>query len=117
MSSNILVNRICMFCGKEFVAKKTVTKCCSDGCAKRAYKARKRAEKIELSNRETQKIKDEPKETIKDKEFLTVSDVAQLLNSSRQTIYNLIAKGTLKAVNLSKRKTLLKRSEIDKIFN
>lgn len=116
MSSNITVNRICQFCGKEFIARTTVTKCCSDYCSKRAYKARKRAEKIDLSNKEVQKIKDKPNEVIKDKEFLTVSDVAQLLNSSRQTIYTLIKNQTIKATNLSKRKTLIKRSEIDKLF-
>ena len=50
MSSNIRVQRICQFCGKEFTARTTVTKYCSDVCAKRAYKARKRTEKVEISN-------------------------------------------------------------------
>jgi len=53
MSSNIEIERICQHCDKDFIAKTTVTKYCSDDCAKRAYKARKRAEKTEISIAET----------------------------------------------------------------
>ncbi|WP_026135698.1 helix-turn-helix domain-containing protein [Nafulsella turpanensis] len=116
MSSNIRITRICQYCRKEFTAKTTVTKYCSDVCAKRAYKARKKAEKIEVSEKETETIKAKPVEEIKAKEFLTVKDTAKLLNCSIRTIYRLIDNGSLHAVNLSQRKTLLKRSEIDKLF-
>jgi excisionase family DNA binding protein len=74
-------------------------------------------ERIQANNIETQKKLEEPIEAIKKKEFLTVRDASRLLNSSRQTIYNLIEKGTIKAVNLSQRKTLIKRDEIDSLFN
>ena len=47
MSSNIRVPKICQHCGTEFIAKTTVTKFCTDNCAKRAYKVRKRNEKID----------------------------------------------------------------------
>ena len=47
MSSNIRISKICQHCGQEFVAKTTVTKFCSDNCAKRNYKKRKREEKIQ----------------------------------------------------------------------
>jgi excisionase family DNA binding protein len=116
MSSNISISRICKHCGKEFIAKTTVTQYCSDNCAKRAYKARLKAGKIGASNKETQSIKQKPIEEIKAKEFLTVPDLAKLLNSSRRTVYYLIQRGIIKAVNLSERKTLIKRSEIDKLF-
>ncbi|MDG1433269.1 MAG: hypothetical protein P8Q41_04635, partial [Saprospiraceae bacterium] len=56
MASSIRINKICQHCGNEFIAKTTVTKYCGDNCAKRAYKARKKAEKIELNNQETQQI-------------------------------------------------------------
>jgi len=55
MSSNIRVLRICKLCGEEFIAKTTVTKFCGDRCAKRAYKARKKDEKIGASIAESQK--------------------------------------------------------------
>jgi excisionase family DNA binding protein len=117
MSSNITVQRICQHCGKEFIARTTVTQYCGDNCAKRAYKARQRALKVEASNTETQNIKAKPFEELKAKEFLTVRDVATLLNSSIRTTYRLIEQGNIKAVNISKRKILIRRSEIDKLFN
>lgn len=117
MSSNIRLQRICQFCGKEFTAKTTVTQYCTDTCAKRGYKLKKRNEKIQKSQNETTEIKAKPIEEIKAKEFLTVNDVVKLLNCSRQTVHNMISQGKIKAVKLSERKTIIKRSEIDKIFN
>ena len=116
MSSNIEVQRICLHCGNEFTAKTTVTQYCSDTCSKRAYKARVKASKIENSNKETQRIKSKPVEELKTKEFLTVREVARLLNCSVRSAYNYIENGTIKAVNLGQRITRVKRSEIDKLF-
>ncbi|HEU4472123.1 MAG TPA: helix-turn-helix domain-containing protein [Flavisolibacter sp.] len=116
MSSNIRITRVCQFCGKEFEARTTVTKTCSDYCAKRLYKQRQKAVKIESSNAETLAIRQRPIDELKAKEFLTVKDAAKLLNCSTRTAYHLIAKGSLKAVNISQRKTLIKRSDIDELF-
>lgn len=117
MSSKIQVQRICQHCGKEFTARTTVTQCCSDQCAKKAYKARIRAAKVEVSNKETLLIKAKPFDELKAKEFLTVKDLSKLLNCSIRTSYRLINQGNIKAVNLGERKTLVKRSEIDKLFH
>ena len=116
MSSNIKIQRICQHCSKEFTARTTVTKYCNDHCSKRAYKARLRSGKIEGSNKETERIKKKPIEEIKAKEFLTVRDVSKLLNCSIRTTYRLIAQGHIRAVNLLQRKTLIRRSEIDTLF-
>jgi excisionase family DNA binding protein len=117
MTSKIEIKRICQYCGNEFTARTTVTKCCSDHCAKRFYKAKKRNEKIVFSNTETQKIKNQPIERLKAKEFLKVRDVATLLSCSVHTVYRLIDKGTIKGVNLGERITRVKRSNIDKLLN
>jgi excisionase family DNA binding protein len=116
MSSNIRINKICIQCGEEFEARKTTTRTCSDKCANRYYKARKRAEKIEACNKETLHTRLKPIEDLKAKEYLTVADASILLNSSTRTVYRLIHQGNIKAVNLSYRKTLIKRSELDKLF-
>ncbi len=116
MSSNIKVQRICQHCGKEFTARTTVTQYCGDDCAKRAYKARLRKLKIETSNRETQVIKSQHIEELKVKEFLTVRDVANLLNCSLRSVYYYIENGHIQAVNLGQRITRIKRSAIDKLF-
>lgn len=116
MSSNIKVQRICQHCGKEFTARTTVTQYCGNNCSKQAYKARIKALKIGVSNAETQHIKIRPIEELKVKEFLTVRDVATLLSCSLRTAYRLIKQGNIKAVNIAQRKTLIRRSEIDKLF-
>ena len=116
MSSNIKVQRICQHCGKEFTARTTVTKACSDYCAKRLYKAKQKAGKIEASNNETQAIKAKPIEEIKAKAFLSVRDAAKLIGCSRQTVYTLINTGKLHGVNIKVKKTIIPRSEIDRLF-
>ncbi len=116
MSSNIKIQRICQHCGNEFTARTTVTQYCGDNCAKRAYKARIRNAKVEVSNTETLRIKTKPIEELKAKEFLTVRDIATLLNCSVRTVYYYIKSGNIKAVNLGQRITRVKRSEIDKLF-
>lgn len=116
MSSNIKVQRICEFCNKEFTARTTVTKYCSDKCSKRAYKIRKRDEKVERTNRETKTIKSQPMEDLKSREFLTVTQVSKLIGCSRQNVYKLINKGKLKATNILEKKTIVKRSDLDEIF-
>ncbi len=116
MSSNIQVQRICQHCGKEFTARTTVTKYCSNRCNKAINKAKERAGKIEQSNKETHQIKTQPIEELKAKEFLTVREVALLLNCSVRSVYYYVETGTIKAVNLRQRVTRVKRSEIDKLF-
>lgn len=116
MSSNIEVQRICQHCGKDFTAKTTVTKFCGDDCAKRAYKERVKVAKIEASNLETQRIKNKPVEELKGKEFLTVRQVSKIIGCSRQNVYKLINTGKLRATNILLKKTIVKRSEIDKMF-
>jgi excisionase family DNA binding protein len=54
---------------------------------------------------------------MKAKEFLTVREVARLLNCSVRSAYYYIESGTIKAVNLGQRITRVKRSEIDKLFD
>jgi excisionase family DNA binding protein len=116
MSSNIQVQRICQHCNNEFTARTTVTKYCGDTCAKRAYKARLKVSKIETSNEQTQRIKNQPIEDLKAKEFLTVTQVSKLIGCSRQNVYKLINTGKLRATNILLKKTIVKRSDLDKLF-
>ena len=117
MSSNIKVQRICQHCGNEFTAKTTVTRFCSHRCGSLANKAMKRAEKVQKSNIETKQIKNLPVEELKTREFLTVTQVSKLIGCSRQNIYKLINAGKLKATNILQKKTIVRRSDLDKLFN
>lgn len=114
ISSNIRLQKTCQHCGNRFTAKTTVTQFCSDTCAKRAYKQRKRNEKIEVAiKEENEKALYNP--AIAQKEFLTVEEVCQLINASRWTIYRLIEKGELKAGKLG-RSTRIPQAAINDLF-
>lgn len=116
MSSNIKIQRICEHCGVDFTARTTVTRFCGDACAKRAHKARVRSIKIERSNEETRRIKVQPIEEVKGKDFLTVKDLAKLLSCSSRTAYRLIEQGHISAINLAQRMTRVSRTELDQLF-
>ena len=116
MSSNIELIRICIYCNNEFVAKTTSTKYCSHKCNQRHYKEREKQVKIKASNKETFKKMIFPLEQLKSKEYLTVKEVAKLLNCSIRTVYFQIDRGNIEAVNLGERMTRIKRSALDKLF-
>lgn len=46
MSSTIKIPKFCQHCGQAFVAQTTTTRFCGHKCASRAYKQRKREEKV-----------------------------------------------------------------------
>jgi excisionase family DNA binding protein len=50
------------------------------------------------------------------KPFLTVKEVALLLNCSLRTTYRLINTGVINSVNLGERKTIIRRIDIDALF-
>jgi hypothetical protein len=54
MNSNIEILKICEFCQKEFIARKTTTQCCSDPCASRFYKLKVKNSKIAQADLKTE---------------------------------------------------------------
>jgi len=117
MSSNIQIQRICEYCNNEFTARTTKTKYCSHRCNNRHYKARIKAAKIVNSNKETKEKVVFPFEALKAKEFLTVKEMATLLNCSERSIYNFINSGNIEVVNFGQRLTRIKRSSLDGMFS
>lgn len=116
MGSNIKVQRICQHCGVQFAAQTTTTMYCSHRCNNAAYKIKQRAIKVEQSKKEAQIVISQPMEELKAKEFLSVTQVSRLIGCSRQNVYNLINTGKLKATNILLKKTIVKRSDLDKLF-
>ncbi|MDN3594635.1 helix-turn-helix transcriptional regulator [Zunongwangia endophytica] len=118
MSTNIRIEKICEYCNKEFVAKTLKTKYCGHTCNNRAYKAKKREEKLkQLTTEKKDSTLPIPSpsllHTIQDKQILTVNEVAKLLRLSKATVYRIIKEGKLNAVKFSERNTRIYRSEID----
>lgn len=116
MSSNIKITRICQHCGQEFIAQTTVTRYCGDNCAKKAYKARIKKQKIEASELETRDIRQLSSLTVKTLEYLTVNDVASMLKCDSRTVHYMIKSGRLNAINLSIRKTRILKKDLDGMF-
>lgn len=115
MSSNIQVQRICQHCGIEFTARTTVTQYCGDNCSKRAYKARIKVSKIEASNKQTQRIKNQSIEELKSKAFLSISDTCKLVGISRRTVYRMIERNEL-ITGKAGRRTIIKRSDLEQVL-
>jgi excisionase family DNA binding protein len=110
MSSKIRIVKICEYCQKEFIAKKTTTKCCSDNCAKRFYKLRIKNNKIEQTQLKTE-IKRRPKafiteeeiKAIRAKQNLTLKEAAILLNITPLTLRRWTFAGKMKACKIGKK--------------
>ena len=115
MSTNIRVTRICTHCGKPFEARTTVTKTCSDTCAKQAYKVRQRSAKVEASNQQTRQVREKLITDLRAEEYLTVEESARLVRISRRTLYRLIEREELPITKLGSR-TVIRRADIDKLF-
>ena len=133
MSSTIKIPKFCQHCGQAFVAQTTTTRFCGHKCASRAYKKRKREEKVQTTlsdqiksvtsanSENLQSLQSLPIKTgnflnLRDKEFLSVQETAILLGASRWTIQRMIQRAELKAGKLGRR-TIIPRSEIDNLFN
>lgn len=132
MSSTIKLPKFCNHCGKAYIAQKTTTQFCGHPCASRAYKQRKREEKVsaEFKNQQSKIVSVAPvvaSETLqapqvgnstnlRDKEFLSIVEVAALLGASRWTIQRMIKSKRLPVAKLGSR-TIIKRTAIDNLFN
>ena len=105
------VKRICKWCGKPFIAKKTTTNYCSHQCSSLGYKHRMRERRIEL--REIQDLI-ETKSKLDHQDYFTFAQAAKLMGVSRQYIYKLVKEDKLRASRLSSRMAI---QELTKLNN
>ena len=104
------VKRICKWCGKPFIAKKTTTNYCSHQCASQGYKHRMRERRLEL--RELQDLI-EVKSKLDHQDYFTFAQAAQLMGVSRQYIYKLVKEDKLRASRISARMSIIRRADIE----
>ena len=110
MSSRIDIQKRCKWCNAVFTAHKTTTEYCSHRCANLAYKDRVRKQRIESLQHELGKIIKTPPNL--NNEYLTPSEVDELLNIGRTSIYRYIRNGIIKVIRFE-RKTLVRRADIE----
>jgi len=119
MSSNIRINKVCQHCNKVFIAKTTVTKFCSDQCAKSNYKKRQKDGRIELSQADTERQLSEGKQQGRgasadsSAEMVGTSGLSAVTGLSERTIFRLIKDPAFPRVKIGKRLLFKKDAVID----
>ncbi|MBE7172220.1 MAG: helix-turn-helix domain-containing protein [Williamsia sp.] len=119
MSSNIRINKVCQHCNKVFIAKTTVTKFCSDQCAKSNYKKRQKDARIEVSQIDTERQLSEGKQQIKSVSrdssaaMVGTSGLSAVTGLSERTIFRLIKDPAFPRVKIGKRLLFKKDAVID----
>ncbi len=113
-TSNIRIKKTCKWCGSEFEAQKTSTQFCCKRCAELAYKERKRQErKLNAEQEDKATVHERNLQSLDGLIYLSVAEVAKILNVTSRAIYYLIYRGTLKAYQLSGKWTVIKRADIE----
>ena len=102
--------KICEYCSNEFIARKTTTKYCSDECAKRFYKLKKRNDminqaelKTEIRRRPKAFITEEQIKVIQAKRYLTLIEAALLFNVSPLTLRRWTLAGKVNSSKIGKK--------------
>ncbi|KAA8484939.1 excisionase family DNA binding protein [Arcticibacter tournemirensis] len=116
MSSNIRVNKVCEYCGKDYEARTTTTRYCSSKCNSRAYKALKRGAKIEEVKKQVQNIRSFPLAEINARQLLTVKQACVFTGMGKNTINYWINSGKLPSCNLGIRQTRILREDLERFF-
>ena len=101
--------RKCAYCGKAFTTNSGMQKYCSEECAEQAKETKKKRQKDFLRAVE-------PMMELQQQEYLTFSKAAILLGCTRQYVYKLVEQGKLPASRLSSRMALVRKSDIEKMF-
>ena len=101
--------RKCAYCGKVFFPNSGMQKYCSEECATSAKETRKKKQRDFLRAVE-------PVMELQQQEYLTFAKAALLLGCTRQYVYKLVEQGKLPASRLSSRMALIRRSDIEKMF-
>ena len=112
------IQKICECCGNIFMAQRVSTRYCSRRCNSRGYKKNKKEEVLQQIEEHIQKeIEERTIQPLKEKEILNVAEAAKLLGVCRQTVYNMIHSGVIKAAQITERLSLIRRKDIEAIFD
>ena len=104
------VRKICQWCGKPFIAKKTTTCYCSHQCSNLGYKERIRERKRQM--RKMQELL-QPKQAAEGQDFFSFAQAAKLRGVTRQYVYKLVKEAKLRASRISGKKSLIRRADIE----
>lgn len=112
-ASSIKIKKTCEWYGNEFYAQKVTTRYCCKKCNEKAYKTGLRKAQVA----EATKVLEIQDSQTKDKEFMSVREVSQLLGITARATYNLIYRGQLIASKLSPRMTIITKESVNAMLS
>lgn len=104
------IPKICMFCQNLFEAQKSTTQYCSQKCAAKAYKVRKRQERNQEAQRENLEKLSAPIKELQEREYISVEQAANILGVSRWTVQRAIKQGKLESTKFLGRRIISQKS-------
>lgn len=112
------IKKICEYCGCEFDAYTQNARYCSHDCNRKAYREIKRREVISLTTSMAGQTKRErARMALSERDYLSISDAAAIMGVSRWTVYRNVVKGIIPAKRLSRRTTLIRKKDIEALFD
>lgn len=102
--------KICQHCGKEFIAYTSTTAYCSHRCSGLADKLRRRNDRLKTTTREVRELQ---RQALLDKNFLTITDAARLMQISRTTLYRIIEINSIPLKRFTDRTVRIAREDLD----
>lgn len=129
MSTNIRLKKICQHCNQSFIAKTTVTKFCSDDCAKRNYKKRARDKKItDAILNANEKLADAAGKEMSipesassidrfNREWLKIEDLSLLLGITERTLFRAMKRNGFPKVKIGRRLLFNKQKVMDYLIS
>lgn len=123
MSNKVKIERICEYCGKNFIAQTCKTRFCSHACNSKHYKESIRSGRYNIVTKEVKEEKQQRLrlsideiEFIQAKEYISLKQFATYLGVGRRSVYNYIHKYQIPFIKIGRR-TMIARKEIDTIMN
>lgn len=108
---NRTIRKICQYCGREFLACQSRTAYCSDRCGKLADKLKYKNERLK---RESTEVREIERLALLDKNYLTLSDAAKLMQISRNTLYKIIHLYSIQLHRFTDRTVRIARTDLEK---
>ena len=109
-SAKFEIKRKCQYCGNIFIAKTLDSKYCSRRCSQRAYDQREAAKK------RMSQLNDIVENIPEARDYISVHEAVAMFGISRDTIYRLIRKGNVPAINIGQRLTRISKSKLSEMF-
>ena len=106
--SKLKIPKVCEQCHKPFEAKTITTRFCSNSCASKNGKERKKQEK-ELQEADKMAI-------LQHREFISVNEATILFGISKSTIHRFIKQKLIHSVNLGERLTRINKEELKRLI-